>query len=246
VPTNQQRREAERRRLQRQLEQRREKEIARRRLNVILAVVGTVVVVAAAVIITVVATSGGSGKKTPSSEKDTVSTQASTTAAPSTPAPSSSATVPPPPKATGPAVSFDGVTVGGARDLKGEPQVTSKGTTTPTKLAFKDLVVGTGAAAKAGATVSVQYVGALYKTGTVFDASWVDTGKPATFPLTSGSGGVITGFREGIGGTTGVPPMKVGGRRIIIMPAALGYGSTANGSIPANSPLVFVVDLTKA
>ena len=81
----------------------------------------------------------------------------------------------------------------------------------------------------------------LYKTGTEFDSSW-SRGQAAQFTLSQ----VVPGFTQGIGGTTGVAPMKVGGRRIIIMPAALGYGSQANASIPANSPLVFVVDLTAA
>ena len=86
----------------------------------------------------------------------------------------------------------------------------------------------------------MQYVGVLYKNGTVFDSSWA-RGSPAQFSLT----GVVKGFTQGIGGTTGVAPMKVGGRRIMILPASLGYGSTASGPIPANSPLVFVVDLKK-
>jgi peptidylprolyl isomerase len=55
----------------------------------------------------------------------------------------------------------------------------------------------------------------------------------------------VAGFTQGIGGTTGVAPMKVGGRRIMILPPALGYGAsgTPDGSIPPNTPIVFVVDL---
>ena len=61
----------------------------------------------------------------------------------------------------------------------------------------------------------------------------------ATFSLQQ----VVKGFTQGIGGGSGVPPMKVGGRRIMILPPALGYGAQSQGSIPANAPLVFVVDL---
>jgi len=97
----------------------------------------------------------------------------------------------------------------------------------------KNLVVGTGATAVASNTVLVQYVGADYATGKVFDSSWA-RGQPTSFPLN----GVIPGFAQGIVG------MKVGGRREIVIPAALGYG--ASGSPPAVAPnetLVFVVDL---
>src|SRR4029077_5702058 len=106
---------------------------------------------------------------------------------------------------------------------------------------FKDLVVGKGSAATSTSSVTVQYVGVLYKSGKEFDASWT-RGMPISFSL---NGGVIKGFQESIGGTKGVPPMKVGGRRVIILPASLGYGAQAVGTIPANSSIVFVVDLTK-
>jgi peptidylprolyl isomerase len=93
--------------------------------------------------------------------------------------------------------------------------------------------VGTGATAVATDTVQVQYVGADYTNGRDFDSSW-SRGQPSTFPLN----GVVPGFAQGIVG------MKVGGRREIVIPPALGYGST--GQPPAVSPnetLVFVVDL---
>ena len=105
----------------------------------------------------------------------------------------------------------------------------------PAKLVTKDLVVGTGQTVKAGQTVTVNYVGVLYKNGKEFDSSW-SRNQPATFPLTAG--GVIPGWVQGI------PGMKVGGRRELIIPASLAYGSKGSGStIPPNSPLVFVVDL---
>ncbi|MGA2013611.1 MAG: FKBP-type peptidyl-prolyl cis-trans isomerase [Solirubrobacteraceae bacterium] len=104
----------------------------------------------------------------------------------------------------------------------------------PSKLVIKDLIKGTGAAATASSTVTVQYVGVLYKNGKQFDASWNDgAGKPVSFPLT----GVIKGWTEGI------PGMRIGGRRELIIPPSLGYGATAQAKIPANSTLVFVIDL---
>lgn len=104
----------------------------------------------------------------------------------------------------------------------------------PKKLVIKDLIKGTGPVAKASSTVTVQYVGVLYANGTQFDASWNDgAGKPVTFPLS----GVIKGWQEGI------PGMRVGGRRELIIPPSLGYGSTPQAKIPANSTLVFVIDL---
>jgi FKBP-type peptidyl-prolyl cis-trans isomerase len=121
-----------------------------------------------------------------------------------------------------------------ATDLTKEP-VIGKGTATPPSvLTGTDLVVGSGTEATPTSTVTVQYVGALYDDGTVFDSSW-KRGAPATFPLLQ----VVKGFQGGIAG------MKVGGRREIVIPPALGYGSQANGPIPANSTLVFVVDLLK-
>lgn len=137
-------------------------------------------------------------------------------------------------------VSFDDVTVDGATDLASKPKVTSKSGNTPSQLEVKDLVTGDGAAANPTANVTVQYVGVRYQDGKQFDASW-DHGGATSFPLT----GVVPGFTQGIGGNGQVAPMKVGGRRIMILPAALGYGAsgTQDGSIPPNTPLVFVVDL---
>jgi peptidylprolyl isomerase len=105
----------------------------------------------------------------------------------------------------------------------------------PKKLVKKDLKVGTGAVATPGKTVSVQYVGVSALNGRQFDASW-DRGQPFSFAL--GQGQVIPGWDKGI------PGMKVGGRRELVIPAKLAYG--AQGSPPAigpNEPLVFVVDL---
>lgn len=110
----------------------------------------------------------------------------------------------------------------------------------PKHLVIKDLIKGTGPVATAASTVTVQYVGELFKSHKQFDASWSDTGKPSTFSLSS----VIKGWQEGI------PGMKEGGRRELIIPPSLAYGKTArpgsgagHAGIPANSTLVFVIDL---
>jgi peptidylprolyl isomerase len=119
--------------------------------------------------------------------------------------------------------------------LSKEPKVTPPSGPAPSKLETKELIRGTGAEAKDGDTVTVNYVGVLYKGGKEFNASW-ETKEPFTFSL--GKGQVIPGWDQGI------PGMKVGGRRELIIPAALAYG--AKGSpprIPPNAPLVFVVDL---
>jgi peptidylprolyl isomerase len=119
--------------------------------------------------------------------------------------------------------------------LAKKPVVSVPKTPAPSKLIIKDLIKGTGPTAKVGQTVTVNYVGVLYKTGKEFDSSW-SRGQPTSFPLTNG--GLIAGWVQGI------PGMKVGGRRELIIPANLAYGKKGSGStIPPNSPLVFVVDL---
>lgn len=106
-----------------------------------------------------------------------------------------------------------------------------------TQLMVKDETVGTGAAAAAGDTVTVNYVGSLTN-GTVFDASANHGSTGFTFTL--GAGQVIKGWDQGIAG------MKEGGKRILVIPASLAYGSQAVGNaIPANSALVFEVELLK-
>lgn len=122
--------------------------------------------------------------------------------------------------------------VDGATNLKAAPTLHAGAGPAPTKLVGADLVVGTGPLAASTGTVNIQYVGALYTNGSVFDSSWT-RGQPASFSLS----GVIPGFAQGIVG------MKVGGRRELVIPPALGYGAQAQGSIPANSTLVFVIDL---
>jgi FKBP-type peptidyl-prolyl cis-trans isomerase len=101
------------------------------------------------------------------------------------------------------------------------------------QLQVTDQTVGTGAEAVAGKSVTVNYTGTLTN-GTVFDSSY-SRNQPFTFTL--GAGQVIKGWDEGVVG------MKVGGKRKLVIPPSLGYGSQAQGPIPANSTLIFEVQL---
>lgn len=100
-------------------------------------------------------------------------------------------------------------------------------------LVVQDLVVGTGATAVAGDTLTVHYVGTLTN-GSKFDSSY-DRNQPYTFRL--GAGAVIAGWDQGVAG------MRVGGKRRLAIPPALAYGNQAVGSIPPNSTLIFEIDL---
>ena len=102
------------------------------------------------------------------------------------------------------------------------------------KTQIEDIKVGDGPEAKAGQTVSVHYTGCLAD-GTKFDSS-VDRGQPFSFAL--GRGQVIAGWDHGVAG------MKVGGKRVLTIPAEEGYGARgAGGAIPPNATLVFDVEL---
>jgi peptidylprolyl isomerase len=154
------------------------------------------------------------------SANNTLATSTSTTPTTSTSAATASVKTP----ATGP--------------LSKEPTVTPPTTPAPTKLVTKELIVGTGPEAKAGDSVTVNYVGVLYKGGKVFDASWK---RNETFPFVLGKSQVIPGWEQGIVG------MKVGGRRELIIPSGLAYGAKGSPpTIPPNSALIFVVDLLAA
>jgi peptidylprolyl isomerase len=145
------------------------------------------------------------------------------------------ATATPTPTPTAAAGSTAGVKVTGKAGEKPEIQVAS-GATPPAKLVKKDVRTGHGRAAKAGDMVSVQYDGVLYKDGSQFDASW-DRGEAFSFTL--GQGMVIPGWDQGVAG------MKVGGRRLLVIPPDLAYGPSGSGPIGPNETLVFVVDLEK-
>jgi FKBP-type peptidyl-prolyl cis-trans isomerase len=121
-----------------------------------------------------------------------------------------------------------------AAEKKTKPKVKVPKGAPPQKLVIKDLEEGSGPEAKPGDEVTVQYVGVNYKTGKQFDASW-DRGEPFTFML--GEGLVVEGWEKGI------PGMKPGGRRELIIPPDEGYGYSRIEGIPPGSTLVFVVDL---
>lgn len=97
------------------------------------------------------------------------------------------------------------------------------------------IATGSGGAIQSGQTANVLYTGYLASNGHIFDDSINDGGAPFRFTL--GAGQVVPGFDAGTMG------MRVGESRIILIPAAEGYGSTANGAIPANSTLIFVMTL---
>ncbi len=106
---------------------------------------------------------------------------------------------------------------------------------TPSGLKYYDTKIGTGPNPTVGQTVSVQYTGTLLD-GTKFDSSYDHGGKPIDFPI--GVGGVIKGWDEG------VPTMKVGGKRRLVIPADLAYGANPpDASIPPNATLVFDIEL---
>ena len=108
----------------------------------------------------------------------------------------------------------------------------------PAELSITDVIEGDGVEAGAGDTVTAHYVGVAFSTGEEFDASW-NRGEPLRFRL--GAGQVIAGWDQGITG------MKVGGRRRLVIPPQLGYGSRGAGSaIGPNETLIFVVDLVDA
>jgi peptidylprolyl isomerase len=125
----------------------------------------------------------------------------------------------------------------GEADLNKKPSIPKQTGTPPKDLVAQDLIVGTGAEAKDGDQVSVQYVGVLYSNGKEFDSSWK---RKQAFDFTIGAGNVIQGWDKGVIG------MKVGGRRRLIIPADQGYGASGSPpAIPANAALVFDIDLKK-
>jgi len=212
-------RELARRRYERRRLREQQLRARRRRRNTIIgAVVGTLAVIGGltALVVSLVV---GSDNKSVASAQSSPSASASTSPSPTPAAPTACAAISPNPPAAGePTV----------------PPVTGK---PPTTLVVKDLKKGTGAAVKSGQTLTVNYVGVSCSTGKAFDASYPRK-QPFSFPL--GKGQVIQGWDQGLVG------MHVGGRRELVIPAALGYGATGSGSIAPNETLIFVVDLVSA
>ena len=131
------------------------------------------------------------------------------------------------------------VPAGATTDLATKPVIAPGKAPAPKELQYADIVVGDGDEATTGDQVTVKYVGAIYETGKEFDSSW-SRGPEETLPFGICREGVVPGFAVGPTG------MKVGGRRQITIPAYLAYGAEGRPpTIPANSTLVFVVDLVE-
>jgi FKBP-type peptidyl-prolyl cis-trans isomerase len=125
-----------------------------------------------------------------------------------------------------------------SKDLDKKPEIPAASGEPPAELQKIDIVKGKGKVAEPGDNVSVQYVGNSWSTGTQFDASWDRGREPFTFPL--GGGQVIPGWDQGVDG------MKVGGRRVLVIPPDLAYGAQSpSPDIKPNETLIFVVDLEK-
>lgn len=120
-------------------------------------------------------------------------------------------------------------------DTMTKPTVTVPDGEPPTELVINDLIEGDGETLEPGGLATMHYVGVSYSTGEQFDASW-DRGAPFTSTI---PGQLIEGWNEGI------PGMKVGGRRELIIPSELGYGEAgaAGGAIAPGETLIFIVDL---
>ena len=113
-----------------------------------------------------------------------------------------------------------------------KPEIDFPGGDAPTELVIIDVVVGDGAEAQATSTVDVHYVGVEYDTGEEFDAS-LNRGSSINFPLKQ----LVAGWQEGI------PGMKVGGRRQLVIPPELAYGPAGSGHRLSGKTLIFVIDL---
>lgn len=111
------------------------------------------------------------------------------------------------------------------------PEISAPEGNPPTELVTEDVFLGDGAEAGPNSTLTVHYTLMAWSTGKIVESSWV--GDPATFGLNQ----VIVGWQEGI------PGMKVGGRRLLVIPADKGYGAAGGGPIGPNETLIFVVDL---
>ncbi len=142
--------------------------------------------------------------------------------------------------ATTPAIKVEGINVGNAEDLKKKPAIDIPDVLPPSgdKIITKDIVVGTGPTVKKGDELTARYVGVAWSSNKQFDASWDRPEKAIPFTLAQGS--VIDGW------TQGLPGMKVGGRRLLIVPPSKGYGDQGQGTdIAGGETLVFIVDAEK-
>lgn len=182
--------------------------------------------VVAALVLTVTACGGGSNGSTPAAQSS-----------PSSPAPTTAAAAPGPTGSpAGPAIPPGKCDIAVSKDLGHKPTLTfPKTCDAPRTLVSKDIVAGTGAPLKEGQTATVQYLGVSLSNRQQFDASW-DRNQP--FPVENvGQAQVIDGWNQGL------PGMRKGGRRLLLIPPDLGYGASGQPPIGPNETLVFVVDL---
>lgn len=180
---------------------------------------------------------GACGSSTGNSDDpiaDLATNAAPATTAPATTATTTTATTTAPKATKGSGKTIQQLVI--SKNLKKKPSIAQPSGAPPTKLYSRDIVTGKGKAAKSTDKVSVQYVGVSYSNGQEFDSSW---SRNAPFDFQLGQGAVIKGWDEG------VPGMKVGGRRLLVIPPDLGYGDQPSGKIAANETLIFVVDLKK-
>jgi peptidylprolyl isomerase len=112
------------------------------------------------------------------------------------------------------------------------PTIGAPSGTPPTTLESKDIVVGTGAEVSSTSTITFHYTLMTWSNGALIESSW-NSGTPATYPLAE----LIVGWQQGI------PGMKVGGRRLLVVPPDLGYGAQGSGPVGPNETLVFVMDI---
>ena len=112
------------------------------------------------------------------------------------------------------------------------PTIGAPSGTAPTTLESKDIVVGSGAEVAATSTITFHYTLMTWSNGALIESSW-NSGSPATYPLAE----LIVGWQQGI------PGMKVGGRRLLVVPPDLGYGAQGSGPVGPNETLIFVMDI---
>lgn len=115
---------------------------------------------------------------------------------------------------------------------RSKPEVDAPVGEAPTELQIVDDIIGDGDEAKASSVVDVHYLGVGFDSGEEFDSSW-SRGESINFPLSS----LIAGWQQGI------PGMRVGGRRTLIVPPVLAYGAAGSGHPLSGQTLIFVIDL---
>jgi peptidylprolyl isomerase len=111
------------------------------------------------------------------------------------------------------------------------PTISAPSGAAPAELTTQDIIVGTGTEVLPTSTLTVHYTLMAWSTGKIIESSW--RGQPATFPLAQ----VVEGWQKGL------PGAKAGGRRLLVLPPAMGYGAAGAGPIGPNETLIFVVDI---